>query len=225
MKIKIISVPLTVFLFSLLALNSIEVKAQYLPFGPQTDVPVATVTGGGWTECFRDTYSLVMDSDEVLSDCPGELLMLSCRPTGSSTLQLLAQGERSDVTFDTGDNLNVTHEANGVGWYFSTEQGSWGFARAGYNVNKVPCDFELLVQSNANERLCWHVLPTDEGGARCGVDDGLGPDSDSFERIVYMASAPTAAQIPTLSEWGLIAMAGILGIVGFMVIRRRKVTA
>ncbi len=33
------------------------------------------------------------------------------------------------------------------------------------------------------------------------------------------------APIPTLSEWGLIAMAGILGIVGFMVIRRRKVTA
>lgn len=31
--------------------------------------------------------------------------------------------------------------------------------------------------------------------------------------------------VPTLSEWGLISMAGILGIVGFMVIRRRKVTA
>ena len=31
--------------------------------------------------------------------------------------------------------------------------------------------------------------------------------------------------IPTLSEWGLIAMAGVLGIVGFMVIRRRKATA
>lgn len=31
--------------------------------------------------------------------------------------------------------------------------------------------------------------------------------------------------IPTLSEWGLIAMAGILGIVGFIVIRRRNVTA
>jgi hypothetical protein len=30
--------------------------------------------------------------------------------------------------------------------------------------------------------------------------------------------------IPTLSQWGVIAMAGILGIVGFiMVIRRRKV--
>ena len=31
--------------------------------------------------------------------------------------------------------------------------------------------------------------------------------------------------IPTLSEWGLIAMAAILGIVGFMVIRRRKAAA
>jgi hypothetical protein len=34
---------------------------------------------------------------------------------------------------------------------------------------------------------------------------------------------PPPAPIPTLSEWGLIVMAGILGIVGFMVIRRRKV--
>jgi hypothetical protein len=31
--------------------------------------------------------------------------------------------------------------------------------------------------------------------------------------------------IPTLNQWGLIAMASILGIVGFMVLRRRKVTA
>ncbi len=35
---------------------------------------------------------------------------------------------------------------------------------------------------------------------------------------------PITTNVPTLSEWGLIAMAGILGIVGFMVIRRRKVT-
>jgi len=31
--------------------------------------------------------------------------------------------------------------------------------------------------------------------------------------------------VPTLSEWGLISMAALLGIVGFMVIRRRKVAA
>ncbi|MCK5392109.1 MAG: IPTL-CTERM sorting domain-containing protein [Deltaproteobacteria bacterium] len=31
--------------------------------------------------------------------------------------------------------------------------------------------------------------------------------------------------VPTLSQWGLIAMAAILGIVGFMVMRRRKAAA
>jgi hypothetical protein len=35
----------------------------------------------------------------------------------------------------------------------------------------------------------------------------------------------TLSPIPTLSEWGLISMAAILGIIGYMVIRRRKVTA
>ncbi len=38
----------------------------------------------------------------------------------------------------------------------------------------------------------------------------------------FILTVPT---VPTLSQWGLIAMAGILGIIGFMVIRRRKVTA
>lgn len=33
-----------------------------------------------------------------------------------------------------------------------------------------------------------------------------------------------ARPIPTLSEWGLIAMAGVLGIIGLLAIRRRKVT-
>jgi len=35
---------------------------------------------------------------------------------------------------------------------------------------------------------------------------------------------PVSAAVPTLSEWGLIAMASILGLVGFIVIRRRKAT-
>ena len=36
---------------------------------------------------------------------------------------------------------------------------------------------------------------------------------------------PEPRMVPTLSEWGLISMAGILGIVGFMVMRRRQITA
>ena len=45
---------------------------------------------------------------------------------------------------------------------------------------------------------------------------------------IYVATCldpATARNIPTLSEWGLIAMAGVLGVVGLMAIRRRKATA
>jgi len=220
---------LMIFLCVMLAFGYLEANAQtYLPVGPQTNVPVATVTGGGWTECYRDVYANFMDADTVLSDCPGSQLMLSCRETGSSTLTLLAQGNRSDVTFDTGVNSDVTHIANGVGWYFNNSfdggflGGSWGFVRAGDSVAKFNCDTDT---SGANdERLCWHLQG--DPGYRCGATEDL--FNDSFERIVYMAepAPPTVVSaIPTLSEWGLIAMAGVLGIVGFIVIRRRKVSA
>ncbi|GJM15699.1 MAG: hypothetical protein DHS20C13_10260 [Thermodesulfobacteriota bacterium] len=42
---------------------------------------------------------------------------------------------------------------------------------------------------------------------------------------IYLAACIEPANVPTLSQWGLIAMAGLLGIVGFIVMRRRKVTA
>jgi len=64
------------------------------------------------------------------------------------------------------------------------------------------------------------------------VDDGrctpgtFVPDqicNDATGQCIQPVNTPTP--IPTLSEWGLIAMVGILGIFGFMVIRRRKATA
>ncbi|OGE20215.1 MAG: hypothetical protein A3J42_03820 [Candidatus Dadabacteria bacterium RIFCSPHIGHO2_12_FULL_53_21] len=215
--------PLMIFLLVTLAFRHLEANAQtYLPVGPQTNVPVDAVTGGGWTECYRDTYNIAMDANTVLSSCPGELLMLSCRPTGSDTLTLLAQGLRSDVTFDTGVNSNLVHDANGVGWYFNnTGDGkfgqSWGFIREGDSINKNNCD---VANVDANdERLCWHL--NGDNGYRCGATQNI--FDDSYERIVYTGRGERA--IPTLSEWGLIAMAGLMGIVGFIVIRRRKVAA
>ena len=74
-----------------------------------------------------------------------------------------------------------------------------------------------------------------------------GPDANPNQLSLFVTSAEMAAlynpaddpefdaemciipvvksNVPTLSEWGMVAMAGILGIVGFMVIRRRKATA
>ena len=51
-------------------------------------------------------------------------------------------------------------------------------------------------------------------------------ESDNATVTCTFTNVKLVTNIPTLSEWGLIAMAGILGIIGFiMVIRRRKVTA
>lgn len=206
----------------------------YLPSGPQTNVPVSTVEEGGWTECYRDTYDNFMNAETVLAQCTGDLLMLSCKETGSETLALLAQGAREDVTFDTGgDNSDETHIANGVGWYFNISgidetdsgQNAWGFVRAGDSVSKDNCDID---SSGAdNERLCWHIQRTN-GGYRCGAIEDLN-SSTEYERIVYVQSGdtppPAAAQVPTLSEWGLIAMAGIMGLAGILVMRRKKAAA
>ncbi len=60
---------------------------------------------------------------------------------------------------------------------------------------------------------------TDASDADC---DGVG---GGLHLYCFEQPQPPPPTIPTLSEWGLIVMAGILGFVGFMVIRRRKVTA
>ena len=217
-NLRTFSIVLPLLIISVFFNYNANAQPTYLPVGPQTNVPVDTVTEGGWTECYRDTYNIFLVVDTVLAQCPGDKLMLSCRPTGSSTLTLLAQAPREDVTFDTGVNQDVTHIANGVGWYFNDFY-SWGFARAGDVVSKDPCDTE---NSNADERLCWHT--NDDGGWRCGVTTSLNSSVD-FERIVYTSSpSPHLRAIPTLSEWGMIAAAAGLVIVGvYFAVRKRKV--
>ncbi|MGE0368912.1 MAG: IPTL-CTERM sorting domain-containing protein [Candidatus Dadabacteria bacterium] len=160
-----------------------------------------------------------MEANTVLSNCTGGRLMLACLETGSEVITLLAQGERSDVIFDTGNTQDL-HVANGVGWYFNDSGlDSWGFVRAGDTVSKNNCDTDA---SGANdERLCWHL--NDDGGYRCGANIDLN-FSTAFQRIV-LQPAGERSSIPTLSEWGLIAMAGFMGIAGLLVMRRRKLTA
>jgi len=52
-----------------------------------------------------------------------------------------------------------------------------------------------------------------------------GPAFCQLDNVSVTGAVVLVSQIPTLSEWGLITMAGISGIVGFMVMRRRKATA
>ncbi len=57
-----------------------------------------------------------------------------------------------------------------------------------------------------------------------GVVSFIGDMDHESKGLAFDCGVPPPT-VPTLSEWGLIAMAGILGIVGFMVIRRRRASA
>lgn len=120
-------------------------------------------------------------------------MMMACRPTGSSTLLLLAQASKSDVTFDTGSG-NTTRLANGTSWYFSNSW-SWGFAKGGDAVSRNSCDTN---STNANQRMCIH---TGSGftnvGWRCGANTSLN-FSTAFERVFYT----NANAVPALTVTG-----------------------
>ena len=49
-----------------------------------------------------------------------------------------------------------------------------------------------------------------------------GNTDDTEEIYILLADDCLLITVPTLSEWGLIALASVLGIIGFVVIRRRQ---
>ncbi len=63
-----------------------------------------------------------------------------------------------------------------------------------------------------------------EGPILCRVEDVV-QNAFCNQETGECALLDTSSNIPTLSEWGLIAMAGVLGIAGYVIIRRRKATA
>ena len=77
---------------------------------------------------------------------------------------------------------------------------------------------DLLLASDTSLQL--FSISTD------GVASFIGDTDFVYKGMAFDCGVPAPiTQVPTLSEWGLIAMAGVLGIIGFMVIRRRKATA
>jgi len=152
----------------------------------------------GWSECWAEPFGNAdTPVSQILEQCQGSLLALGCRPNGSAMFALLAMAQRSDAIFDTNPPTNpaVTHQANGVGWYFN-EYG-WGFAPAGDKVVLGNCD---VVDIKGGEpgpdgdlRMCvkFHSSPewATHPGFRCGklwesVAPGFGA---TYERVVLSA--------------------------------------
>jgi len=156
--------------------------------GVAKNVPIASLAG--WTQCFSEIYASASTTlASIKKACSGSLLMMACRPKGSSTLQLAAYAPIADVMFDTGIG-NSPHAANGVGWYFYGSK-SWGFAPEGDAIERMTCDVQdsSIGASgvDGDKRLCWHTSGNAlQGGWRCGRNDTLN-NSAEFERLLFTA--------------------------------------
>lgn len=157
--------------------------------GVQQNVDEASLLG--WTKCYAGPYD---NTSDPFPACSGSKMLLACRPIGAKTFALVAMGDSSDVTFDTGQNVTVTHEANGVAWYFNPNN-AWGFAPAGDSVwNGGPCDVTGINPNTPGpdgaKRMCWTAASGHlSNGYRCGFNSWQNtPGFDSlYERIVYSA--------------------------------------
>ena len=117
-----------------------------------------------WEKCWEEEYKVfnVTHVDDIaLRLCTKKRLMVACiDPANPDVAKVAANAPRDDVMFHTIFNVPINedtqpppiipHEANGVSWYWNTNN-SFGFAPAGETVILHDCDI-----STNPDRMCVH---------------------------------------------------------------------
>lgn len=97
-------------------------------------------------------------------------------------------------------------------FFAATEEGF-----SGINPGQIDC-------CQLNEGGCYSF----EEGEVVPLCDGEVFENESCNEAAGLCASqvsPITSSIPTMSEWGLAAMAAVLGIAGYIIARRRKVSA
>lgn len=123
---------------------------------------------------------------------------------GDTEFQFNLFSEGLDENFDLSNGQSIPFNDLPLGTVITTTE----FVPDGWSLDGITCDGDASFNDSVNGNSV-DVTCNSEGAVNC---------SFANSRIIILNT-------PTLSEWGLIAMAAILGIAGFIVMRRRRLTA
>ena len=175
----------------------------------------------------------------VYNNSSGSTNIDSCTIAGNSAPDGPEINDRDDsdglinilntIVGENGNDGNCNSSADIISQGYNIDSGdSCNFNSAGDMVNTDPLLAPL--SNNGGPTLTCALLPEspaiDNGNPACPPPDTdqRGFPRPSGDRCDIGAFEVASANIPTLGEWGMIVMAGLLGILGLMAIRRRKLT-
>ena len=192
--------------------------AAYLPFGPQLNVAISTVTSGGWNFCYAANMGSIFGTSaaSVLSGCSGNRILLGALPVSdTNTFAVLAQTTMAKAFQNTGAADNgIFTTADGSDW-FNADNWSWGFKPVGVPFQKFQCAFAPPTGS-----MCIHTLDY-VGGYSVNTDTGSAA-ANGYYKIVFSGYFEDNS-VPEPASWAML-IAGF-GLTGAVMRRRRALTA
>lgn len=160
------------------------------------------------------TYTWV-DCENRIANFNGVVTTIALSPIGATNPISTDHTVTADVTVSTGENEGLLVD-------FSVSSGPNAGADSG---SEGTCSPNPDCTTDSNGQVSW----TYTSNGLIGTDTIVASIDDQF---IGMSTSNTVEKlwifvrnVPTLGEWGLIAMAVLLGIVGFMVIRKKQLTA
>lgn len=144
--------------------------------------------------------AVLFSSAYAHAQCPCDSLELSNGLSGNEIIEILCPGGH------LGDDTGVAIDLGYINVFLENPPSTTYLTRVN-NVGESYCEI------NTDGVLSETLQITDEQFLRCTIS------------LVERCSLQSTENIPTLSEWGLIAMTGLLAAIGAVALRRKKSAA